>query len=88
MKKDKNNSDFLKKLLYKSNNRGCKETDLIIGGFVKEKINDLNNEELLILEQILELPDALLYDWYTKKIPVPQEHNTPLMQKILNYKTY
>ena len=38
-----------KKIRYRSEYRGIKEMDLLLGKFVKEHINDFNFEELLDL---------------------------------------
>ena len=81
----KNRDQFIKKLLYQSCNRGCKETDLIIGQFAKKNIEKMTDNELKIFEHILEQNDADLYDWYVKKKPVPEENLSTIMTKILNF---
>lgn len=82
---NQNRELFIKKLLYKSCNRGCKETDLIIGQFAKQNIDKMSENELYKFEQILHLPDADIYDWYTKKKPLPSEYYSKLMTQILNF---
>lgn len=81
----KNRDQFIKKLLYQSCNRGCKETDLIIGHFAKKNIEKMTDNELKIFEHILEQNDADLYDWYVKKKPIPEENLSTIMTKILNF---
>ena len=81
----KNRDQFIKKLLYQSCNRGCKETDLIIGQFAKQNIEKMTDEELQIFEHILQQNDADLYDWYVKKKPIPEENLSTIMTKILNF---
>jgi antitoxin CptB len=76
---------FIKKLLYQSCNRGCKETDLIIGQFAKQNIEKMNDDELKIFEHILEQNDADLYDWYVKKKSVPKENLSSIMIQILKF---
>ena len=39
-------SNLIKKLLYRSNHRGTKEMDLLIGGFAIENLKKLNPKEL------------------------------------------
>jgi antitoxin CptB len=80
-----NRPQFIKKLLYQSCNRGCKETDLIVGQFAKLHVKEMSDEELQIFNKILQLTDADIYDWYTKKKPVPTEHKSELMTQILNF---
>ncbi len=80
-----NRQQFIKKLLYQSCYRGCKETDLIIGQFAKIHIEKMNNDELQIFNQILQLLDIDIYDWYTRKKPVPIENRSSIMTQILNF---
>ncbi len=76
---------FIKKLLYQSCHRGCKETDLIIGKFAKAYIYEMNDTELQIFNQILQLPDSDIYDWYTRKKIVPIKNRSAIMTRILNF---
>lgn len=80
-----NQSNLRKKILYQSQNRGCKETDLILGNFAEKYLEQMDIKELENFQRILELSDADIYDWYNNKAPVPAEYNTPLMQKLLNF---
>jgi antitoxin CptB len=76
---------FIKKLLYQSCNRGCKENDIIIGGFARHNLTNMTDDELNEFAAILELPDVDIYDWYTGKKPIPKNKNTELMQKIVKF---
>lgn len=80
-----NKEQLLKKLLYQSCNRGCKETDLIIGQFAKLNLKKMNYIELKTFEEILHMNDADIYDWYTKKKPLPADKSSPLMLQILDF---
>ena len=60
---------YKKKLLYRSQYRGTKEMDKLIGTFVQKYINDLNNDELLQLEKFLNIDDDTLYKFYNNQIP-------------------
>lgn len=53
-----------KKILYRSNYRGTKEMDKLLGAFTKKYINDLNNQDLLDLERLLDFDDKNLYNFY------------------------
>ena len=75
----------IKKLLYRSCNRGCKETDLIIGRFAKENLDKMTDEELEVFSELLELSDADIYDWYIKKKPLPVEKINPVVTRLLNF---
>lgn len=76
---------FIKKLLYKSCYRGCKETDLVIGSFAKENLPKMTDQELIEFGKIIELPDSDIYDWFTSKKPIPQNYNSELMQKLIKF---
>lgn len=76
---------LIKKILYQSCNRGCKETDIIIGGFAKKHVNNMNDDDLMSFLEIIHLPDADIYDWYTKKKSVPEEKISKLLLEILQF---
>ena len=54
-----------KKIKYRSEYRGIKELDLILGKFVNKYIDKLNYDELLKLYEILEFDDDTIYKWYS-----------------------
>lgn len=76
---------LIKKLLYQSCNRGCKETNLLIGLFARNNIHNMNDEDLLSFLDILHVSDADIYDWYTKKKPLPKDKESDLMLRFLNF---
>ena len=53
-----------KKIIYRSNYRGTKEMDKLLGAFTNKYINQLSNEDLLNLEKLLEIDDNNLYNYY------------------------
>ena len=53
-----------KKIIYRSNYRGTKEMDKLLGAFTKKYINKLNNDDLIDLEKLLDLDDDNLYNFY------------------------
>ena len=58
------NIDVLKKkIIYRSNYRGTKEMDNLLGAFVKKYINDLNYDDLIKLEKLLNIDDSNLYNF-------------------------
>ncbi len=60
-----NNKDILKKkIIYRSEHRGTKEMDLLLGNFVKKYINSFNERELNELVSLLNIDDEILYKWY------------------------
>ena len=53
-----------KKIIYRSNYRGTKEMDKLLGAFTKKYINKLSNDDLIDLEKLLDLDDDNLYNFY------------------------
>ena len=58
------NIDVLKKkIIYRSNYRGTKEMDKLLGAFAKRYINELNEDDLVKLEKLLDIDDSNLYNF-------------------------
>ncbi len=56
-----NIDELKKKIIYRSNYRGTKEMDKLLGAFVKKYINDLSDDDLVKLEKLLNIDDSNLY---------------------------
>ena len=72
-----NKTDSLKKKIkYRSEYRGIKEMDLILGKFVKKYVDTFSYDELVDLYEILDIEDDVLFKWYSnlkfdKDITIP-----------------
>ena len=53
-----------KKIIYRSNYRGTKEMDKLLGAFTKKYIHILEKEDLIDLEILLNIDDDNLYNFY------------------------
>ena len=53
-----------KKIIYRSNYRGTKEMDKLLGAFIKKYLDQLNMEDLNQLIKLLEIDDNNLYNFY------------------------
>ena len=53
-----------KKIIYRSNYRGTKEMDKLLGAFTNKYIDQLNVEDLNELIKFLEIDDNNLYNFY------------------------
>ena len=78
-----------KKIIYRSNYRGTKEMDKLLGAFTNKYINQLNNDDLLDLQKLLDIEDEDLYNFYkgidtNKKFEI---NNVNLLFKNFEYKT-
>ena len=59
------NIDLLKKkIIYRSNYRGTKEMDKLLGSFTKKYIEILSLKDLNDLEKLLDIDDTNLYNYY------------------------
>ena len=71
-----NIDELKKKIIYRSNYRGTKEMDNLLGSFTKKYINKLNTEDLIDLEKLLNKDDSNLYNFYNDlKIDIKIENN-------------
>ena len=59
-----NIEQFKKKIIYRSNYRGTKEMDKLLGAFTNKYINQLNDIDLVDLEKLLDIDDNNLYNFY------------------------
>lgn len=80
-----NSEDLLrrKRLAWRATHRGTKEMDLLFGGFVAENLDNFSSSELSELERLSDVPDNDLLDWYTGRLPVPEDLDTPLVRLLL-----
>ena len=53
-----------KKIIYRSNYRGTKEMDKLLGAFTKKYIDTLDNTDLIDLEKLLDIDDDNLYNYF------------------------
>ena len=53
-----------KKIIYRSNYRGTKEMDKLMGAFTKKYISVLSLKDLIDLEKLLDVDDNNLYNYY------------------------
>ncbi len=72
-----------RRLLFRATHRGTQENDLMIGGFVRDRLATFGAAELDELEALLELPDPQLADWLTGRTPIPPGA-PPMLLRIRN----
>ena len=53
-----------KKIIYRSNYRGTKEMDKLLGNFTREYIDKIEVVDLIDLEKLLDFDDNTLYNFY------------------------
>ena len=78
--------DRRKRLLYLSQHRGMKETDLLIGRFAKNNLERLSEAELNDFEHILEEGDNDLLGWILEHSKPPERVNGPVLKMIIDFR--
>jgi succinate dehydrogenase flavin-adding protein (antitoxin of CptAB toxin-antitoxin module) len=76
-------TEFRKKLLYRSMHRGCKETDLLLGRFAEKYIHDMTFDELKEWDLILNQSDSDIVSWLLKQTEVPKALQSDIMRRLL-----
>jgi succinate dehydrogenase flavin-adding protein (antitoxin of CptAB toxin-antitoxin module) len=79
------NTDFLKKLLFRSSHRGTKEMDIVLGGFFKKNCNVLSKKELDEFEKLLDFSDKILTDYFVMNGQNLNLESIKIAKKIKNY---
>ncbi len=76
-----------KRLIYRSQYRGTREMDKLIGSFVKMHIYELNENQLNELENFLNIDDDTLYKFYNNQIAQIDSPNQEILRlfKKFNY---
>ena len=75
-----------KKIIYRSNYRGTKEMDKLLGAFTKKYINQLNQDELIDLEKLLDIDDTSLYNFFNGIDNEFKFHETNVLKLFKNFK--
>jgi len=71
-----------RRILFRATHRGTYENDILIGGYVRARIAGFTDADLDALEEVMELPDAMLADWLTGRQAIPADCDTPMLRAI------
>jgi antitoxin CptB len=71
---------LIKQLIYRSNHRGCKETDIILGRFFNEKFSEFDDAGLDLYNQFISEDDMLIYDWVLGKVKEEEKYSELLLK--------
>ena len=80
-----NITDLKKKITYRSNYRGTKEMDKLLGNFTKKYINILKENELIELSELLDCDDENLYKLYQGQATTIKFHLNKVTELFKNY---
>lgn len=71
-----------RRLLFRATHRGTQENDLLIGGYVRARLQALTESDIGELERLMELPDPDLADWLTGRAPIPAAVDCPMLRAL------
>jgi antitoxin CptB len=80
-----NIKDLKNKITYRSNYRGTKEMDKLLGAFTKKYINKLNEFELQLLSDLLDIDDENLYKLNQNQLTTKKIEINKVTQLFKNY---
>ena len=64
----------IKKLIYQSCHRGCKETDFILGDYAKAKVKSFDAKQLSLYKELIVEDDWNIYNWVVGRVEVPKKY--------------
>ncbi len=74
-----------KRLKYRSQHRGTKELDLVLGRFAAERLDSLDAAQVARFEALLEAPSPLVYAWVIGQDTPPPEMDTDILQLLRDF---
>jgi antitoxin CptB len=74
-----------KRLKYRSQHRGTKELDLLLGHFAAERLDALDPGQIDRFEALLEAPSPLVYAWVIGQDAPPPDMDTDILHLLRNF---
>ncbi len=74
-----------KRLKYRSQHRGTKELDLLLGRFAAERLDALDAGQIDRFEALLEAPSPLVYAWVTGQDAPPPELDSDVLRLLRDF---
>ena len=75
-----------KRLLYQSEHRGTKESDLLLGAFARAHLPAFSAAQLARYAALLEESDNDLFDWVSGRAAPPAEKVSDVLQLLLAFR--
>tara|TARA_B100000524_G_scaffold345473_1_gene244141 strand:+ start:337 stop:651 length:315 start_codon:yes stop_codon:yes gene_type:complete len=75
---------LIKKLLYRSKQRGWLEVDLILGSWASKNLKNLSNNDLLKYQNFVNEDTVDIYNYLTKTKKVESNLDKKLINRIIN----
>ena len=77
-----------RRALFRAWHRGMREMDILLGKFADASLAAMSEAEMDEFEVILDAIDRDLLAWLTGEAPLPQEYDTPVMRKLMEFHTH
>ena len=74
-----------KRLKYRSQHRGTKELDLLLGRFAVARLDSLDADQVDRFEALLEAPSPLVYAWVIGQDAPPPELDTDVLHLLQKF---
>ncbi len=75
-----------RRLLYRSEHRGNKENDILLGQFARAHVMTFDATQLDQYEALLAESDNDIFDWAAGKSAVPPDKDTPVLRMVLAFR--
>lgn len=75
-----------RRLLYRSEHRGNKENDILLGQFARAHVMAFDAAQLDQYEALLEESDNDIFDWASGRSAVPPDKDTSVLRMVLSFK--
>jgi antitoxin CptB len=74
-----------RRIRFRAWHRGMREVDLLLGGFADAHGDDLDAGEIAGFEALMDLPDPMVLAWIVGEEPIPDDDNSPILQRIVAF---
>ncbi len=74
-----------KRLKYRSQHRGTKELDLVLGRFAADRLDALDPGQIDRFEALLDAPSPLVYAWVTGQEDPPPELDSDVLRLLREF---
>lgn len=71
-----------RRILFRATHRGTYENDILIGRFVRARLEAFTEDELNEVERLMDHPEVVLGDWLTGRQPIPAEADCTLLRQM------
>lgn len=74
-----------RRLIYRSDHRGVKENDILLGQFARAHLQGFDTAQLDRYEALLEESDNDIFDWVAGRADIPAEKDSDVLRLLLTF---